>query len=96
MTFFMGVLAYLIVKFKAFDIKLLGSQALLVSQVILIASMFAFVRNQTNTVLIAITLVMTLAAGYFLIKSVKKEVEQREELVDDTVRYAPDGWLWAY
>ncbi|MDZ4385191.1 MAG: HAMP domain-containing sensor histidine kinase, partial [Candidatus Moranbacteria bacterium] len=80
MTFFMGVLAYLIVKFKAFNIKLLGAQALVATQVILIASQFAFIRNNTNRVLTAITLFLSFVFGYFLIKSVKQEVKQREEL----------------
>ncbi|MFZ2778639.1 MAG: hypothetical protein WAZ96_05560, partial [Candidatus Moraniibacteriota bacterium] len=48
MTFFMGVLAFMIVKFKTFHIKLLGVQALVVTLVVLIGSQFAFIRNNTN------------------------------------------------
>ncbi len=80
MTFFMGMLAYLIVKFKAFDIKLLGAQALVVTQIILVASQFAFVRNNTNRVLTAITLALTFVFGYFLIKAVKESEERKEQL----------------
>ncbi|MCM8797205.1 MAG: hypothetical protein NC923_04930, partial [Candidatus Omnitrophica bacterium] len=39
MTVFMGFLVYLIVKFKAFDIKMLAAQALLVALIILIGSL---------------------------------------------------------
>ncbi|MFA7209122.1 MAG: HAMP domain-containing sensor histidine kinase [Parcubacteria group bacterium] len=80
MTVFILFLGYLIVKFKAFNIKLLGAQALVATQVILIASQFAFIRNNTNRVLTGITLFLSFVFGYYLIKSVKKEVEQKEEL----------------
>jgi len=48
MTIFLGFLGYLIVKFKAFNIKLLSAQALVVAQFLLIASMFAFANNFTT------------------------------------------------
>ncbi|MFZ2188654.1 MAG: hypothetical protein WAV73_03790, partial [Candidatus Moraniibacteriota bacterium] len=48
MAFFMGMLAFMIVKFKTFHIKLLGVQALVVTLVVLIGSQFAFIRNNTN------------------------------------------------
>lgn len=79
-TFFMGMLVYLIVKYKAFNIKLFGAQALVVTLVILVGSQFAFVQNTTGIVLTGITLALVLGFGYVLIKSVKKEVEQREAL----------------
>lgn len=80
MTLFMGILAYLIVRYKAFNIKLLSAQAIVVSLVILIASQFAFIQNQTNRILTGITLFLSAILGWFLIRSVKKEVLQREQL----------------
>jgi signal transduction histidine kinase len=80
MTFFMGVLAFMIVKFEAFRIKLLSAQALVATLVILIGSQFAFIRNNTNKILTAVTLALAIGFGWILIRSVKKEVEQREEL----------------
>ncbi len=80
MTFFMGMLAFLIVKFKAFDIKLIGTQALVVAMVILIGSMFFFVQGTTAVILTAVTLFLTLVAGWALVKSVKLEVLRKEEL----------------
>lgn len=80
MAFFIGVLAYMIVEFKAFNIKLLGVQALVVTLVILIGSQFAFIRNSTNRILTGVTLSLAIGFGWFLIRSVKKEVKQREEL----------------
>jgi len=80
MTFFMGVLAYLVVKFKAFNIKLLAAQALVVAIILLIASQFAFIRNNTNRILTGITLVVVSVFGWWLVRSVAKVDEQREEL----------------
>jgi signal transduction histidine kinase len=81
MTFFMAFLAYLIVRFKAFNIKLLTAQALVVAMVILIASQFAFIQNQTNRILTAITLIIVVIFGWWLVKAVKRENEQNEALI---------------
>ncbi|MFZ2226406.1 MAG: ATP-binding protein [Candidatus Moraniibacteriota bacterium] len=80
MTVFMGFLAYLIVKYKAFNIKLMAVQALVVSIAILIGSQFFFIRTFTNQILTGITLVLSSIGGYILVRSVKKEVEKSEEL----------------
>ncbi|EKE21189.1 MAG: PAS/PAC sensor signal transduction histidine kinase [uncultured bacterium] len=80
MTFFMGMLAYMIVRFKAFNIKLIGAQALVISLIILIASQFAFIQIPINRVLNLVALVLITGFGYILIRSVKREVAQREAL----------------
>jgi len=80
MPIFIGFLSYVIVKYKAFDIKLLGAQALVFALVILIGSQFFFIQNNTNRILTGITLFLSLFFGYFLVKSVKKENERKEEL----------------
>lgn len=80
MTIFLGFLGYLIVKFKAFDIKLLGAQALVVAQFLLIASMFAFATGLTSLILIGVTLIGTTLMGGYVIRSVKEEVKRKEEL----------------
>jgi len=80
MTFFMAMLAYLIVQFQAFHIKLLGAQALVVSLVILIGSQFFFADSPTSIVLTGVTLALSLGFGYMLIKSVLKENERKEQL----------------
>ncbi len=77
MTIFIAVLTYIIVKYKAFNIKLIAAQALVVALVILIGSQFFFIRNPINKVLNAITLVLAIGFGYLLIKSVQREIEQR-------------------
>jgi signal transduction histidine kinase len=80
MPVFMGFLAYLIVRYKAFDIKLIAAQALVVALVILVGSQFFFIQNPTNKALNLITLALVLGFGYALIKSVKLEVQRKEEL----------------
>ncbi|MDD4803920.1 MAG: ATP-binding protein [Candidatus Pacebacteria bacterium] len=80
MTIFMAFFAYLIVRFKAFDIKLIGSQALVVGIIILIGSQFFFIQSNTNMVLNSITLVVSTIMGFLIVRSVKKEVTLRERI----------------
>jgi len=80
MPIFMGFLAYLIVRYKVFNVKLVAAQALVMGMVILIGSQFFFIQNNTNRILTAITLVLVSLFGWWLVRSVKKEVEQRENL----------------
>lgn len=77
---FVGILAYLIVKYQAFNIKLIAAQALVVTLVVLIGAQFSFVRNPVNLVLTGITFTLVTLFGYFLIKSVQREVRQREQI----------------
>jgi len=76
----MGFLAYLIIRYKAFDIKILGSQVLVISIIALIGSQFFFVENITNVVLIMATLISSAVFGLWLVGSVKKEVKSKETL----------------
>jgi len=80
MLVFIGLLTYAITQYKLFNIKLLAAQALVVALVILIGSMFFFANSTTNYILIGITLVLSVGFGYMLVKSVKLEVERKEEL----------------
>ena len=84
MPFFMGFLAYLIVKYKAFDIKLIGAQALVVALIILVGSQFFFAQSLTSNILTGITLVLVGGIGIALIRSVKLEVERKEQLQEMT------------
>lgn len=80
MPIFMAFLAYLIIRYKVFNVKLVAAQALVIGMIILIASQFFFINNPTNKILNGITLVLVTFFGLWLVKSVKKEVKQREEL----------------
>lgn len=80
MPVFMGFLAYLIAKFKTFNIKLVAAQILVWGVVILVGSQFFFIKVFINFILTGVTFVASAIFGYLLIKSVKKEIEQKEEL----------------
>jgi len=82
MLIFLTILVFLIVRFKTFNTKLIGAQALVWLLVIAIGSEF-FYYNQMSTytfVITAITLILSTIMGTMIVRSVKKEVKLREEL----------------
>jgi signal transduction histidine kinase len=80
MVIFMIYISILIVRFQIFNIKLIATQALIWGLTALIGSQFFFIKSNTNFILNSITFVGIIVLGQFLIKSVKKEVKQREQL----------------
>jgi len=80
MVAFMALLTYLIVHYRAFNVGLIASQALVAALIALIGSQFTFVDTLTQRVLTAVTLVLTGAIGVVLIRSVKREIEQRKRI----------------
>jgi signal transduction histidine kinase len=88
MPIFIGFLAYLIVKYQAFDMKLAGAQALVAGLILLIGSQFFFIKTTINFFLTGITLVMAMGFGWMLIRSVKKEIERRDQLQEMSDRLA--------
>jgi len=73
-------LGYLIVRYRAFDVRVFGAQALIIVLVVLIAAEFAFVSGIANRVLVGVTLIFTSAVGIILVRSVKREIEQRQRI----------------
>ena len=80
MTAFLVFLGYLVVRFKAFEVKLLGAQALVLALLLLIGVQFFYAKTTTDFILDAFTTLLVLVAGYFLIRSVAMEVKRKEEL----------------
>ncbi|MDQ5954222.1 MAG: Histidine kinase protein [Patescibacteria group bacterium] len=80
MIIFIFLLGYSIIRYKIFHIKLFAVQALVWSLVFLIGSQFFFIKSNTNFVLNGFTFLAVLVFGQLLTKSVKKEIEQKEEL----------------
>jgi signal transduction histidine kinase len=80
MTLLLSIVSFLIVRFKAFDIKLIGAQALVWALVIFIGSEFFFVKDLTTQLLVGVTLIISTVLGLILVRSVKKEVALRESL----------------
>ena len=75
---FLGTTAYAITKYQLFNIKIIVTEALtFVIWLVLFAKIFG--EESTNAQIIdGLVLVFTIIFGYFLIQSVRKEVEQRE------------------
>lgn len=80
MVIFIVLLTFMIVRFKTFNIKLIGAQALVVSLWFLIGSLIFVAQSTTTRFVAGATLVLALLGGYLLIRSVKKEVAQREQI----------------
>jgi len=86
MVVFMAYIGVMLVRFKTFSVSVIAPQALVVALIILIGAQFTFISSPTNLVLNAIALVFTAVIGIVLIRSVKREIEQRkriEELAKD-------------
>ena len=73
-------LGFLIVKFKEFNIKAFGAQALIFALIALIGSQFFYATNTASVILTAITLAITGIVGVNLMRSVKKEIDLRERI----------------
>lgn len=80
MLIFVAIISYMIVTFHAFEMKVAGAQVLVFALIILIGSQLLFVHSDTSRVLISITLIISIFGGYFLIRSVKQEIKQREQI----------------
>lgn len=77
MTVFMAFLTYVIVQYRAFNVKLIAAQALVAALIILIGSQFFFIRNPINQILNGITLMLAIGFGFLLVRSVEREIAQR-------------------
>ncbi|MDP1706990.1 MAG: ATP-binding protein [bacterium] len=77
---FLGMTAYAITKYQLFNIKVLLTQALtLVLCIVLFARMFG--EETFNAQIIdGLILIVVAVFGFFLVRSVRKEVEQRERI----------------
>ena len=80
MILFLGTLSYMIVKFKTFNTKLFTSQLLVVSLLFLIASFLLIQRIDYIRIVVLFTFGLVSIIGLNLIRSVKKEIEQREKI----------------
>jgi signal transduction histidine kinase len=80
MPIFVALLAYALVRFETFKVKILATEALMVGLFLLILSLL-FVRTIENTRLITVvTLFLFSIMGALLVKSVRKEVKQRQQI----------------
>jgi len=78
--FLIASISYSIVKYEFLSIKLIAAQALTIAIWILIGSQYFFVQSTVNALLITLTLLLSIGFGIMLIRSVKEEVQRKEEL----------------
>ncbi len=79
MLIFLSCLSYLMVKFKIFNLKLIGSNVLVLSLWILTASLLTIQDINISHAVTGITLIISIIFGLILIQSVRNEVSQREK-----------------
>jgi signal transduction histidine kinase len=78
MALFIAFMSYMIVRFKAFNVKLFSAQILVGTLLFLIFAIL-FIRRIENIRIVTIaTLALTAILGTVLVKSVKKEIEAKE------------------
>lgn len=77
---FVGLLGYLIVKFGAFNIRLIGAQVLVASLFILVTGLLFIRTIEVVRIVTSVTLIFVLILGILLIRGVYREIEQRKHI----------------
>jgi len=79
---FIGFMSFMIVRYGLFNIKLIGAQVLVWSLVILIGSQFLYMHEMpmSSLIITGITLMISAVVGLIIIRSVKKEIAQKEHI----------------
>jgi signal transduction histidine kinase len=77
---FTAILAYLIVRFEVFNIRLLGAQALIATQLLLVSSLLPLESQWYARLVVLISLVFVAISGYYLIRAVKNDKLLNENL----------------
>ncbi len=80
MLVFIMLLGYMIVEYAAFNVKMLGAQALVIAMLLLTGAEFFFAHSSVNKILITATFVLVGIFGFILVHGVKKEIAQRERI----------------
>lgn len=77
---FIGFVFFMIIRYGLFNIKLIATQALVLGISILIGSQLFSPSSITDEIITSLTLIVFLIAGFYLIRSVKKEITLREQI----------------
>lgn len=80
MTFLLIVISYLIVRYKAFNTKVLSVQVISVSLIVATGSQLFAIASTFDLVVTSVSFLFTLVMSYFLSKSVKNEVVARQRI----------------
>ncbi|MBP6858901.1 MAG: hypothetical protein KBC33_03695 [Candidatus Pacebacteria bacterium] len=80
MALFIAILGYLIVEFKLFNVKIIGAQALIFGLLAIIFALLFVEKIEYVRSLTAATFILGVFMGIVLVRSVKREVAQREKI----------------
>ena len=80
MPIFVAFIAYSIVKFRTFNAKVMAAQALVLTLWLLIGSLLFVVQSNLSRIVASVTLALVVIFGVMLVRSVKREIEQREHI----------------
>jgi len=80
MLVFLAFLSYLIIKYQAWDIKVIAAQFLTVTVWIGVFSQFFIVQELSNQILTGVTLALVTIFGYMLFRAIKEDVSLTEQL----------------
>jgi signal transduction histidine kinase len=78
MPVLLGYLGYLIVKYQAFNLKLISAQLLIVALLSLEVAQLFFYSTRSELYVKIATLIFTSGFGYFLVRSVQREIQEKE------------------
>lgn len=77
---FIGLLTYLIIKYKGINVKLFSTEILIISILVLVTSILFVRRIENVQVITSFTIALISILGILLVKSVKREIAQRERI----------------
>ncbi len=77
---FAGFIAYSVVQFNAFNVKVLSAQMLIAALAVAVISLVTLQQLENVRIVASFTFILVCVLGYVLVRSVKREVEQREHI----------------
>lgn len=77
---FVGLIAYACTRYKAFDVKVIAAQILVSALCVLVLSLLFLQTITTVRIIAFLTFVLVATLGFILIKNVKMEIRQREQI----------------
>lgn len=80
MPIFAAFITYCLIRFRTFDTKILTSEALIVALGIANLSLLFLQTLRNMRIVAALTFLLVCVMGYILIRNVRREVEQRQEI----------------
>jgi len=80
MPLFAGLIAYSIVRFGAFNAKVIATQMLVIVLAFAVISLTALREIENVRIVAGLTFILVCILGYILVRSVKREIAQREHI----------------